>query len=153
MALADFDFISKCGIDKSVIKPVIMIEDGGPDENPRYQKTIHVAVHHFLKHNLDAIFIATNSPGRSAFNRVERRMAPLSRELAGVILHEHYGSHLDTQRKTTDFILEKQNFEYTGKALAEIWSNVVIDSCPTVAEYINRPRQFRNEYRQIIFKR
>lgn len=47
-------------------------------------------------------------------------MISLSRELAGVVLqHENYGSHLDVRRKTMDFILEKQNFEYAGKALAE----------------------------------
>ncbi|CAH2021635.1 unnamed protein product [Acanthoscelides obtectus] len=38
----------------------------------------------------------TNAPGRSAYNRIERRMAPLSRELANLILpHDHFGSHLD----------------------------------------------------------
>lgn len=55
------------------------------------------------KHNLDAPFIAQNTPGRSAFNRVERRMAPLSKELAGVILpHDHFGSHFDSQNRTID---------------------------------------------------
>ena len=77
------------------MKPVIVITvDGGPDENPRYQKVIETAVHHFVQNNLDAYFIATNAPGRSAFNRVERRMAPLSKELSGLILpHDNYGSH------------------------------------------------------------
>jgi hypothetical protein len=37
-------------------------------------------------------------------------MAPLSRELAGLILqHDHYGSHLDNSGKTTDAELEKKN--------------------------------------------
>lgn len=68
------------------VKPVFILSvDGGADENPRYEKTIKVAIHHFNKLNLDAIFVATNAPGRSAFNRVERRMAPLSRESSGVI--------------------------------------------------------------------
>lgn len=57
---------------------------------------IKVAISNFLEYKLDAIFIATNAPGRSAFNRVERRMAPLSRDLAGLVLpHDHFGSHLD----------------------------------------------------------
>jgi hypothetical protein len=82
--------------------------------------------------------VATNAPGRSAFNRVERRMAPLSRELAGLILsHDHYGSHLDSQGKTIDEELEKQNFEFAGKTLAELWSQVVIDGFPTISEYID----------------
>ena len=51
------------------LKPVeIFLSDGGPDENPRYQKRISIAT--------VAIFVATNAPGRSAFNPVEKRMAP-----------------------------------------------------------------------------
>jgi hypothetical protein len=74
------------------VKPVMMVTvDGGPDENPRYEKVVNVAIHHFLEYDLDAYFVATNAPGRSAYNRVERRMLPLSRELAGLILpHEHF---------------------------------------------------------------
>ena len=52
-------------------KPVRIITcDGGPDENPRYQKTIECAIDQFIECDLDALFIATNAPGRSAFNRV-----------------------------------------------------------------------------------
>ena len=60
---------------------------------------------------MDALFIATNAPGRSAFNRVERMMAPLSKELAGLILpYDHFERHLDGQGNTIDTELEKQNF-------------------------------------------
>ena len=92
------------------MKPVfIFTVDGGPDENPRYQKTIEVGIDHFLQNGLDALFIATNAPGRSAFNRVERKMAPLSRELSGFIIpHDTFGSHLDDQGKTIDSVLEKK---------------------------------------------
>ncbi|KAL9693760.1 hypothetical protein quinque_013045 [Culex quinquefasciatus] len=85
-------------------KPILILTvDGGPDENPRYQKNIEIAIHHFLTKNLDCLFIATNAPGRSAFNVVERRMAPLSRQLSGVVLpHDRYGSHLDASGKTGD---------------------------------------------------
>ena len=83
-------------------------------------------------------FVATNAPGRSAYNRVERRMAPLSHDLAGVILpHDKFGSHLDSRGNTVDCDLEIKNFEHAGKVLAEIWSNTVIDGHPVVAEYIN----------------
>ena len=65
--------------------------------NPRYQKVLDVAIHHFAQHSLDGLFIVTNAPGRSAFNRVERQMTPLSRKLSGLVLpHEHFGSHLDS---------------------------------------------------------
>lgn len=92
-------------------------------------------IHHFLRCDLDAVFVACNAPGRSAYNRVERRMAPLSRALTGIILpHERFGTHLDSQGRTTDTELEKKNFSYAGTALAEVWSDTVIDGHVTVAE-------------------
>ena len=135
LQLPEFDTITKYGPDK-VVKPVIVITvDGGPDENPRYQKVIEMAVH---QKNLDAYFIATNAPGRSAFNRVERRMAPLSRELSSLILpHDKYGSHLNDRGLTIDTNLEKKNFSFAGSTLAEIWSQTVVDGHPIVAEYID----------------
>ena len=66
LQLPEFNAIIKYGPDNAV-KPVIVITvDGGPDENPRYQKVIETAVHRFVQNNLDAYFIATNAPGRSA---------------------------------------------------------------------------------------
>ena len=105
LQLPEFDTITKYGPDKAV-KPVIVITvDGGPDE------VIETAVHNFMQKNLDAYFIATNAPGRSAFNCVERRMASLSKELSGLILpHDKYGSHLNDQGLTIDTNLEKKNF-------------------------------------------
>lgn len=133
--LPEFDFITK---NNTIVKPIIMFTvDGGPDENPRYPKVINVAIHHFLKHDVDALFIATNAPGRSAFNRVERRMAILSRELSGVILpHNHFGNHLDEKLRTNDHELEKQNFKFAGETLSQIWSSVIFDNFSTVAEFI-----------------
>ncbi|CAG4964307.1 unnamed protein product [Parnassius apollo] len=124
--------------DEGCLKPVVLISsDGEPDENPRYPKVISHEIHHFVKHDLDAIFIFTNAPGRSAFNRVERRIAPLSRELSGLILpHDSYGSHLDEQGRTKDHDLEKINFQKAGKVLAEVWDNMVIDGHDVVAEYV-----------------
>lgn len=84
--LPEFECIIKD--DKGNVKPVmIFIVDCGPDENPRYDKVIYTGIHHFVDYNLDALFIATNAPGRNAFNfqflTQWRRMAPLSKELAG----------------------------------------------------------------------
>lgn len=133
--LPEFDQIIQY---QGTVKPIIIITvDGGPDENPRYKKVISMAIHHFVQYNLDAIFIATNAPGRSAFNRVERRMAPLSRELAGLILpHDYYGSHLDQQLRTKDAELEERNFKFAGETLADVWNNLTIDGYPVKAEYI-----------------
>eukprot|EP00122_Pirum_gemmata_P001778 Pgem_evm1s1604 len=46
--------------------------DGGPDESPRSPKTLRMAYQLFKKYDLDAIYIATEAPGRSAYNIVER---------------------------------------------------------------------------------
>ncbi|CAH0560582.1 unnamed protein product [Brassicogethes aeneus] len=121
------------------VKPVLIISsDGGPDENPRYRKVIAHAIGHFKKYDLDAIFIVTNTPGRSTFNRVEGRMAPLSRELTGVVLpHDSFGTHLDSSGRTVDVSLEENNFKKAGEILAEIWSAVCIDGHEVVAKYID----------------
>ena len=95
--------------------------DGGPDENPRFPKTLAYGIKRFKDLNLDAYVTVTYAPGNSAFNQVERRVAPLSKELAGVILpHEHYGSHLDSSGKTIDEELERRNFKKAGTTLAEV---------------------------------
>lgn len=134
--LSDFDsFLKTTSGDP---KPVLILSvDGGPDENPRFQKNIEIAIHHFLVKKLDCLFICTNAPGRSAFNPVERRMAPLSRQLSGVVLpHDHYGSHLDSCGRTVDTDLELQNFKHAGDCLAEIFSSVVIDNYSVTAEFV-----------------
>ncbi|XP_044729638.1 luciferin sulfotransferase-like [Chrysoperla carnea] len=127
-----------------------MTVDGGPDENPRYQKVIGFAIQHFKRHDLDALFIATNAPGRSAYNRVERRMAPLSRELAGLILpHDHFGSHLDERGITIDEQLERYNFEFAGNVLAEVWSSMEIDGYNVTAKYVEADEQDVPEFPDI----
>ncbi|GBN16417.1 hypothetical protein AVEN_256447-1 [Araneus ventricosus] len=125
--------------EEGLIKPVIIITvDGSPVENPRYQKVISFVINHFKRHDLDAIFIACNIPGRSAYNRVERRMAPLSRELSGLILsYDHYGSYLDENGRTIDEDMEKNNFAYAGKTLSEIWISISMDSYPVAATYVD----------------
>ena len=66
LTLKKFEVITKSDIDR-VVKPIFIFKvDGGPDENPRYQKVISVAIHHFLQYDFDALFIATNAPERSA---------------------------------------------------------------------------------------
>ena len=58
-------------------------------------------------------------------------------ELSGVILeHDKFGSHLDAKGVTVDKDLELKNFEYAGRTLAGIWSGLVIDGNPVVAEFI-----------------
>ena len=118
-------------------KVMIVTVDGGPDEKPRYEKTINCLIKYFVENGLDAFFVATNAPGRSAFNRVERKMVKLRKELSGVILeHDKFGSHLDAKCVTVDKDLELKNFEYAGRTLAEIRSGLVIDGNSVVAKFI-----------------
>lgn len=122
----------------SALKPIIILfSDGGPDENPRFPKTMMQAVDHFRRFDLDCFFISTNAAGYSAYNPVERRMAPLSRDLSGLILpHDAYGTHLDNQCRTFDKTLELKNFQKAGETLAAVWSENNIDGHEVFAEYI-----------------
>ena len=105
----------------------MILVDDGPDENHRYRETIRFACANFIHLELDALFIATQAPGRSAFNPVERRMAPLSRFLAGIILpHDTFGSHLNARGETVDVDRERENFQKAGETLAEVWNEAVI---------------------------
>ena len=80
--------------------------------------------------------MAANAPGRSTFNRVERRRVKLSKELSGVIIeHDKFGSHLDRKGVTFDKDLELEKFEYARRTLAEIRSGLAIDGNPVVTEF------------------
>ncbi|CAG8771559.1 41464_t:CDS:2 [Gigaspora margarita] len=127
-------------------KPVVlMLSDGGPDENPRYKKTIQVMIEHFIKYDLDTIIVVCFAPHQSASNPVERRMAPLSHDLAGIILpHDIFGSHLDEQLKTADEELEKRNFKAAGEILASVWENTVIDGYPVLVEYVDPKEHYQS---------
>lgn len=64
-------------------------------------------------------------------------MAPLSKDLCGLILqHDYYGNHLNNRNETIDLVLEKKNFRKAGETLASIWSENVIDSYPVIAIFI-----------------
>ena len=83
-------------------KPVLVMgTDGAADEAPRFPKVLSTAVDLFKMLNLDALIHGVNAAGLSAFNPVERRKAPLSHDLAGIILpHDSFGNHLDSSGKT-----------------------------------------------------
>ena len=69
-----------------------------------------------------------NASGLSAFNKIERRMSPLSQDIAGLSLkHDTYGTHLDANGNTVDTELEKKNFFAAAEVLSNVWSNIVID--------------------------
>jgi len=114
------------------------VDNSGLENNTRYSKTLVSAINKFKKHNLDALVIVNQAPEQTLFNVVERRLAPMSHDLAGLILpHDHFGTHLNDVGLTEHAELEKENFKLTGDVLAEVWSMNVLDEHPVVAEYIN----------------
>ena len=123
---------------KRALKPVgMMFVDGGPDENLRFPKTIDVYCQHFKKYDLDALLVLTHAPGILACNYVERKMAPLTKELAGLVIHhDTCGTHLDSQQRIIDDELEPADFRKAGEILGEVWSIVVIDGHPVVTVYV-----------------
>ena len=62
--------------------------DGSLDDKSSFLKTLAIAMQHFKKYNLDALWISTYAPGLSAYNKVERRMALLSKVLSGTLLSQ-----------------------------------------------------------------
>ena len=87
--------------------------------------------------DLDCVIELTQAPGLSAYNRAERKMYHLSKELSGIVLpSDTFGSHLK-DGKTIDDDLELRNFEAAGEVLAEVWSNLVIDDHAVKAEYVS----------------
>ena len=119
------------------VKPLLFVGvDGGPDEAPGNSKSLLAWYNCFERHGLDAIYVFCNAPGLSAYNKVERRMAPLSKDTSGIILpFDTFGSHLNASNKTIDIDLEKKNFKAAGEILASVWSETVIDGHPVYAEF------------------
>ena len=53
------------------MKPVIIKgTDGGPDENPRFDKNINMGCKSFQQLKIDLLIEVTNAPGLSAYNKV-----------------------------------------------------------------------------------
>lgn len=104
--------------------------DGGPDENPRYWKTISHWVQFFKDHDIDYLSVRTHAPGQSAFNPVERSMCSFSSKLAGVILPAFSdGNHLSKDGKSViDDQLAKSNMEKAYQDLYGFWlfNNILI---------------------------
>ena len=97
----------------------------------------------FYRLKLDVFLHGVNAAGLSAFNPVERRMAPLSHDLAGMILpHDSYGNHLDVSGKTADLELEKKKFFKAAEILSNIWSETVIDGHPVDSQAIPLDQTF-----------
>ena len=123
--------------DTVMCKPVVILTTDGHD-GPRFPSTRAVMASIFLERDLDFIWCATNAAGLSAYHFVERRMAPLSHALSGVVLpHDSFGSHLNSKAETVDVDLEKKNFQKAGEVLCELWNDMTIDGYDVQASYRN----------------
>ena len=120
------------------VKPVLFKGvDRGPDENPRFDNNKKMACKTFHEMNLDCLIEMTQAPGHSAFNRAERMMFHLSKEMAGLVLPaDTFGSHLHNG-ETIDEELDIQNVEAAGKVLCDIWRNLVVDGYDVDTEYVS----------------
>ena len=65
----------------------------------------------FKKHDTDFLVVVCNAAGLSAYHFIARQMAPISKELAGVLLpHDAFSLHLDENSVTVDAEKEVQKF-------------------------------------------
>ena len=89
----DMRELFKCNLIQS--KPILLLStDGASDEAPRFPKPLAAAAYFFKNLKLDVLLHGVNDAGLSAFNAVERRMSPLSHDIAGVI-HDACMMHMD----------------------------------------------------------
>ena len=64
-------------------------------------------------------------------------MVKFSQELSRIVLlHDKFGSPLNSKGETIDPELEKKAFMHAGQILAEIWSGMAIDGHPFLVKYI-----------------
>ena len=100
--LLDLEEIKEIVESGNSVKPIFVIFcDSGPGEDLRFPKTLDVAIIFFKRYSLDALLVSTHAPVVSAYNQLERRMAPLSKALTRILVpHETYGTVLDSLRKT-----------------------------------------------------
>ena len=79
-------------------RPILVFStDGAQDKAPFCPKSLATAIYLFKHLKLDVFLHGVNAAGLFVFNPVERRLSPLSHDIAGVVLpHENFGSHLNS---------------------------------------------------------
>ena len=96
-------------------KPILVLEsDGATDVAPRFPKTLAAQVALFKLLKLDALIHGVNAAGLSAFNPAERRMAPLSHDLAGKVHNFCYNFLLQKSIQWFNLTIFFQELFYHG---------------------------------------
>ena len=90
--------------------------------------------------------------GLSAFNHVERRLAPLTKALAGYVCpHDSHGTHLDSSGNTINVELAKKNFKTGGLGLCEIWNQIMINGYKVDSKWMDIGSEFIPEEVDVSF--
>ena len=133
------------------IQPIwVLLVDGRPDENPRHLKNIKTYCQLFQKFNLDYLTVQAYVSGQFKYNPVERGMATLSEKLAGITLPiNHFGTHLNTQKKMINSKLALQNFQYAEEALCDIQRRDLIFGRSVDAQYVE---ELANPFESLYFE-
>ena len=98
-----------------------METDGAQNEAPLFPKTLATDVDLFRLLNLDVLLHGVNATGLSAFNPVKTRIAPLSRNLAGIVHpHDYFSNHLDSSGTKINQELEVENFQKAADVLSQV---------------------------------
>ena len=119
------------------LNPIWIFTRDGHDD-PRFPTSRQTLIKFFKDHDIDYLIAAYSAAVLSAFHFIERRMMPLSKELAGIVLrHDSFGNHLDENGKTIDDVKELQNSRKAGETLSEIWSKMTIDDFEVSAKSLD----------------
>ena len=121
------------------VKPnLIMDTDGGPDWCCRFAGTQNNLIQLSRELDLDLTIVGHHPAGCSPEGRQERRMAPLSQDLTGLVLiHNKFGNALNSKHEVVDEKLDADNLFYAAEQLAKIWSELSINGYPVEAEAIH----------------
>lgn len=123
-----------------LMKPVyLQHNDGGTDLQIRNEKTIKRYLTLFQEYKLDYLCVSQSAPDMSFINKAERFMAFLSFKLSGLVLdHQHYGNHLDKNKKVVDEDLCKKNLYRAGAVLSDkVWNNMEIGGKIVSAHFVS----------------
>ena len=118
------------------LKPIWVFTRDGHD-GPQCPSTRQTLIKFFKKRDTD-FFVAVFSAGLLVHHFIERRMAPLSKELTVVVLpHDTFGSRLDENRVSVDAEKEVQNFKKAGFKFIYIFDFISVLIMFSVTYHLN----------------
>ena len=97
---------------KILRKPVLLIETNDiQDEALQFLIFLATEISLFKELNLDVLLHRVNASGLTAFNLMQKYIAPVSHDIAGVLLrHDFFANNLDLSENISDCKQEKKKF-------------------------------------------